>query len=138
MNVALGGSLHQAVHEVGRFADHREDEDDPLPAQYAPAHAVTLTPRGVLAQILQTDRIEVNSLHGQGVNRLAPGLAVEGVAPDGLIEAFSVPAAPGFALAVQWHPEWQAESNPVSLQLFRAFGDAARAWRARRGGIPDT
>jgi putative glutamine amidotransferase len=80
----------------------------------------------------------VNSLHGQGVNRLAPGLAVEGVAPDGLIEAFSVPAAPGFALAVQWHPEWQAESNPVSLQLFRAFGDAARTWRQRRGGIPDT
>jgi putative glutamine amidotransferase len=132
MNVALGGSLHQAVHEVGRYADHRENEDDPLPAQYGPAHPVLLTPSGVLARILQTDRIEVNSLHGQGVNRLAPGLAVEGVAPDGLIEAFSVPAARGFALALQWHPEWQAESNPVSVQLLRAFGDAARAWRQRR------
>ena len=79
----------------------------------------------------------MNSLHGQGVNRLGAGLAVEGVAPDGLIEAFSAPSAAGFALAVQWHPEWQAESNPVSLKLFRAFGDAARAWRQRRGGIPD-
>lgn len=136
MNVALGGSLHQAVHAVGRYADHRENEDDPLPQQYAPAHSVLLTPGGVLARILQTDRIEVNSLHGQGVNRLAPGLAVEGVAPDGLVEAFSVPAAPGFALALQWHPEWQAESNPVSVKLFSAFGDAARAWRQRRGGLP--
>jgi putative glutamine amidotransferase len=138
MNVALGGSLHQAVHEVGGYADHREHDDDPVPAQYAPAHPVALTPHGLLAQILQTDRIEVNSLHGQGVNRLAPGLAVEGVAPDGLIEAFSVRDARGFALAVQWHPEWQAERNPLSRRLFEAFGDAARDWRMRRGGFPGT
>jgi putative glutamine amidotransferase len=138
MNVALGGSLHQAVHEVGPYADHREDEDDPLPAQYAPAHRVTLTPGGVLAQILQMDVIEVNSLHGQGVHRLAPALAVEGVAPDGLIEAFSVQDARGFALGVQWHPEWQAEINPASRRLFQAFGDAARDWRQRRGGFPGT
>jgi putative glutamine amidotransferase len=134
MNVALGGSLHQAVQEVPGFNDHRENDADPLERQYGPAHAVALTRGGRLAQILQTEHIQVNSLHGQGVHRLAPGLVVEGVAPDGLVEAFSAPAAPGFNLAVQWHPEWQAELNPVSLKIFQAFGDAARARRGQRAG----
>jgi putative glutamine amidotransferase len=134
MNVALGGSLHQAVQEGPGFNDHRENDADPLERQYGPAHAVTLTRGGRLAQILQTEHIQVNSLHGQGVHRLAPGLVVEGVAPDGLVEAFSAPAAPGFNLAVQWHPEWQAELNPVSLKIFQAFGDAARARRGQRAG----
>jgi putative glutamine amidotransferase len=80
----------------------------------------------------------VNSLHGQGVNRLASGLRVEARAPDGLVEAFSVEQAPGFALAVQWHPEWQAACNPVSLKLFEAFGLAAKAYRDRHRGCPDT
>jgi putative glutamine amidotransferase len=65
------------------------------------------------------------------VNRLAQGLRVEAVAPDGLVEAFSVDAASGFNLCVQWHPEWQAESNPVSMRLFRAFGVACAAFRDR-------
>ena len=68
-------------------------------------------------------------MHGQGVNRLAPGLRVEARAPDGLVEAFSVDRAPGFTLCVQWHPEWQASGNPVSQRLFAAFGDAAHAYR---------
>ena len=58
-------------------------------------------------------------------------------APDGVVEAFSVDKAPGFNLCLQWHPEWQAASNPVSMQLLHAFGDAARAWRAaRRNPVP--
>jgi putative glutamine amidotransferase len=130
-NVALGGTLHQAVHQVSGFADHRDRDDDPLEVQYQVAHDVFIEPGGVLERLLGTDRIAVNSLHGQGVNRLAPRLRVEARAPDGLIESFSVPDAPGFALAVQWHPEWHAEDNPVSMRLLGAFGDAARAYRDR-------
>jgi putative glutamine amidotransferase len=70
-------------------------------------------------------------VHGQGVNRLAPGLCVEARAPDGLVEAFTVTRAPGFNLCVQWHPEWQAQSNPVSMRLFEAFGVACAAFRDR-------
>ncbi len=72
------------------------------------------------------DRLRVNSLHSQGIDRLAPGLAVEARAPDGLIEAFRVQGAPRFAVAVQWHPEWQAITNPFSKALFAAFGSASR------------
>ena len=74
----------------------------------------------------------VNSLHGQGVDRLAPGLSVEARADDGLVEAYTVPDAPGFALAVQWHPEWRIVENLDSMKLLRAFGAACRAHQASR------
>jgi putative glutamine amidotransferase len=77
---------------------------------------------------LGSTRIPVNSLHGQGVNELGPGLTVEAVAEDGLVEAFSVSTAPGFTLAVQWHPEWRIAQNPYSMKMFGAFGDACRAY----------
>jgi putative glutamine amidotransferase len=127
MNVAMGGTLHQRVHEIAGLADHREDKEQPLDVQYGPAHEVVLEPGGLLMQIAGADRIQVNSLHGQGVDRLAPGLAVEARAPDGLVEAFRVKSAPTFALAVQWHPEWQVMRNPFSQALFAEFGRAARA-----------
>jgi putative glutamine amidotransferase len=126
MNVAMGGTLHQLVHQVTGLADHREDKQEPLEEQYAPAHDVTLTPGGLLAKLAGTDRITVNSLHAQGIDRLGPGLAVEARAPDGLIEAFRVNDAPAFALAVQWHPEWKVMSNEFSKALFAEFGRAAR------------
>ena len=129
LNVALGGSLHQAVHQVPGYRDHRDDDTQPVDVQYGPAHEVTVEPGGVLSRVLGLPRVEVNSLHGQGVNRLAPGLRVEARAPDQLIEAFSVEGARGFTLAVQWHPEWRAEANPVSRRLFQAFGEAARHYR---------
>ncbi|HEX2539504.1 MAG TPA: gamma-glutamyl-gamma-aminobutyrate hydrolase family protein [Caldimonas sp.] len=128
-NVALGGTLHQAVHRVDGLRDHRDRDDDPIDVQYAVAHDVSIEPGGVLAGLLGKRSIAVNSLHGQGIKRLAPGLRVEARAPDGLIEAFSAKSS-GFALAVQWHPEWHAERNPVSMSLLRAFGDAARRYRA--------
>lgn len=130
-NVALGGTLHQAVQEVPDRHDHRAPDGAPAERQYAPAHPVTVTPGGLLAELLDTPRFEVNSVHGQGVHRLARGLRVEAVAPDGLVEAFSLPAAAGFNLAVQWHPEWQAATNPVSRRLFAAFGSACEAYRDR-------
>jgi putative glutamine amidotransferase len=127
MNVAMGGTLHQHVHEVDGLADHREDKAQPLDVQYAPAHEVVLEPGGLLMKLAGADRIQVNSLHGQGVDRLAPDLAVEARAPDGLVEAFRVRSAASFALAVQWHPEWQVMKHPFSQALFAEFGRAARA-----------
>jgi putative glutamine amidotransferase len=126
MNVAMGGTLHQHVHEVAGLGDHREDKEEPLDVQYAPAHDVVLEPGGLLARLAGADRIRVNSLHGQGVDRLGPELAVEARAPDGLIEAFRVKDAPAFALAVQWHPEWKVMGNEFSKALFAEFGRAAR------------
>jgi putative glutamine amidotransferase len=125
MNVAYGGTLHQRLHEAG-FSDHREDGSDPLEVQYGPAHEVLLEPGGLLRDIAGRDRIEVNSLHWQGVERLGRDLEVEARAPDGVIEAFRVAHAPAFAVGVQWHPEWQFEKNPFSRALFAAFGDASR------------
>jgi len=127
MNVAYGGTLWQKVQEVPGFADHRENKEQPLERQYAPAHEVELVTGGELERIAGTGRATVNSLHSQGVQRLGDGLEVEARAPDGLIEGFRVRGASGFALAVQWHPEWQVMTNPFSRALFAAFGDAARA-----------
>jgi len=126
MNVAFGGTLHQRLHEVPGYLDHRDDESQPLEVQYGPAHDVVLEPGGVLRELAGTDRIRVNSLHGQGVDRLGERLAVEARAPDGVIEAFRVTHARRFALAVQWHPEWKVMSNPFSRALFAAFAAAAR------------
>jgi putative glutamine amidotransferase len=126
MNVAFGGTLTQKLHEVPGYLDHRDDESQPLEVQYGPAHDVFLEPGGVLRDLAGTDRIRVNSLHSQGVERLSDRLIVEARAPDGVIEAFRVRGAPRFALAVQWHPEWKVMSNDFSRALFAAFGAASR------------
>ncbi|MDE2628406.1 MAG: gamma-glutamyl-gamma-aminobutyrate hydrolase family protein [Burkholderiales bacterium] len=138
-NVALGGTLHQAVQDVPGQHDHRAPKDAPADVQYGLAHEITVQRGGVLAAVLgdlpELPQIRVNSVHGQGVNRLAPGLRVEALAPDGLVEGFSVAQARGFNLAVQWHPEWQAASNPVSIRLFKAFGAACEAFRDRHRAL---
>ncbi len=131
VNVALGGTLHQAVHEVEGFMDHREDKTAPIEVQYAPAHSINIIPNGRIAHILEgVSEMMVNSVHGQGIDKLAEGLQVEAVADDGLVEAYSVATAPGFTLAMQWHPEWQITSNPHSMKLFGAFGAACRDYQA--------
>ena len=132
INVALGGSLHQAVHDVPGCNDHRADDAAPVEVQYGLSHSVAVEPGGVLAGVLDRSRFDVNSLHAQAVKRLADGLRVEARAPDGVIEAFSQPDAPGFNLCVQWHPEWLAQDNPVSMQLLAAFGAACRSYRAQK------
>jgi putative glutamine amidotransferase len=132
MNVAFGGTLHQKVHEIEGKHDHREDTRLELDVQYGPAHEVVLAPGGLLGGLIGQDRIQVNSLHSQGIDRLGPGLVAEATAPDGLIEAFRVEQAQAFAIAVQWHPEWKAMSNPFSRALFAAFGAAARAYMQTR------
>lgn len=135
INVALGGSLHQAVHEVPGLHDHREDRAAPLATQYGPAHEVRFAPGGMLHLFTGQERAMVNSLHGQGIERLAEGLVRDAEAPDGLIEAFRSEGE-GFVLGVQWHPEWAFRDNAVSLAIFRAFGAAARAWQRMRAAHP--
>jgi putative glutamine amidotransferase len=131
VNVALGGTLHQKVHEVPGLMDHREDLTAPLDNQYGPAHAVALADGGVLAGIAGAREVTVNSLHGQGIRTIGRGLRIEATAPDGLIEAVSLAADAAFFLAVQWHPEWKVVENPFYLRTFQAFGAACRA-RARQ------
>jgi putative glutamine amidotransferase len=127
LNVALGGTLYQHVEEVPGRRDHREAKDAPLEVQYGPAHDVTVQEGGLLAGWVRERSFAVNSLHSQGIDRLAPSLRAEAVAPDGQIEAVSMPAARGFLFAAQWHPEWAYRDNPVSRAIFAAFGQALRA-----------
>ncbi len=133
LNVALGGTLHQYLHEVpGRF-DHRRDRTKPFEEQAAPVHHISITPGGVLEAVTGAAEAMVNSLHGQGVDRPAPGTTVEAVADDSTIEGISVDGARAFALGVQWHAEFAATNDPISIALFAAFGDAARERAKRRG-----
>ena len=132
LNVVLGGTLHQKVHEVPGYHSHKEDPNDPLEVQYGPSHAVNLVAGGLLHRLAGAESMPVNSLHSQGVARLAEGVTVEAVADDGLIEAFSVDGASGFALSVQWHPEWRVMDDEFSMAIFKAFGDACRAYAAKR------
>ncbi|MBM21567.1 MAG: gamma-glutamyl-gamma-aminobutyrate hydrolase [Stappia sp.] len=136
-NVALGGTLVGEVQEIEGRRDHRAPEAETQDQRFALAHHVEVRPGGRLADILGEARIEVNSLHRQAIGRLAKGLAVEATAEDGTIEAVSVEAAPGFALATQWHPEYWVGSDAASARLFAAFGDAVRG-RMEAGPSPRT
>jgi putative glutamine amidotransferase len=124
LNVALGGSLHQHVHEVPGRMDHRSDKTKPKGERYDPRHPVTLTRGGVLHGLLGSDTITVNSLHGQAIDRPAERLVVEAVAEDGTVEAVSI-AGSAFVLGCQWHPEYSPLDDPCSRRLFAAFGEAA-------------
>lgn len=139
MNVAWGGTLDTAVHERSGAIDHREGyRSEPLSGWYRDVHSVDITPDGVLARIYPGKSAQVNSLHYQGIARLGNGLKVEAVAPDGLVEAFSVEGAVSFALAVQWHPEMRVQDSVLAREIFKAFGDACRKrlfarWSFRNG-----
>jgi putative glutamine amidotransferase len=126
LNVALGGSLHARVHELPERMDHRRPRHDDMAVQYGPRHSVALVPGGAFEALAGSPEITVNSLHWQAIDRVAEGLMVEALAADGTIEAVSVKGARGFALGVQWHPEYRPIENPFSVELFAAFGRAAR------------
>jgi putative glutamine amidotransferase len=126
LNVALGGTLYQEVHNVPGRMDHRAGEGT-REELFRIKHNVKLA--GELAKISGAEEIAVNSLHGQGIDQLADGLAVEAVAPDGTIEAVRVTGAKNFALAVQWHPEWEVTHFEDRKRLFAAFGAACAAYR---------
>jgi putative glutamine amidotransferase len=133
LNVALGGTLDQRIQDLPGRMDHSTPSEQALSAvRIGKAHRVTIRPGSPLAAIVGAQQLAVNSLHNQGIACLAPGLRVEATAPDGTIEAVSVPAAPGFALGVQWHPEYDFQTDAASRAIFEAFGKAARDRAARR------
>ena len=132
INVALGGSLHQKVHEVDGYMDHREDNDQPLEVQYGMAHEIAPVEGGILFEITQGQTTRVNSLHGQGINELGEGLSVECHAPDGLIEGIRLDDDNTFMLAVQWHPEWKVTETPFYKGIFERFEAACLERRAQR------
>ncbi|MCG9695874.1 gamma-glutamyl-gamma-aminobutyrate hydrolase family protein [Shewanella sp. Isolate11] len=132
MNVVYGGSLHQKLHEVGGYIEHREDPETGVEVQYGLAHELQIEPDGVLYQAWGSTLAEVNSVHTQGVDRLGSGLKVEACAPDGLVEAFSVIDAKSFAVGVQFHPEWKVLDQPFYRSIFAAFNQACQQRAAQR------
>jgi len=136
MNVALGGSLRPDV-EAGGGLRHRMVSDASFEERFAPSHEVKFEQGGTFHKLFGEDRIWTNSLHGQGLARIAPEIVIDGRTTDGVPEAFYVSGAKGFALAVQWHPEANAEKDPFSRALFRAFGNAARSWASNPNRLSD-
>ncbi len=136
LNVALGGTLHSQVQEQPGRMDHRRPKHEDRDVQYGPRHEIRLTPGGPLARLAGAETLMVNSLHAQALDRVADGLTVEAVAPDGIIEAVRVKNGANFALGVQWHPEYKVLENPFSMRLFGAFGEAARARAKTRATVP--
>ena len=132
MNVALGGTLHPEIRELPGRDNHRMPPDGTLEEKFALRHEVALTPGGTFAGIFGANRVMTNTLHGQGIVRAGRGVVIEGRAPDGTPEAIRVEGARGFALGVQWHPEYCADTDPVSRPLFEAFGRACADWASGR------
>ncbi len=133
MNVAMGGSLHPEVRDLPGKMNHRMPPEGTLEEQFALRHCVRFTEGGVFHGVLGAREVMTNTLHGQAIARPGARVVVDGVAEDGTAEAIYIQGAQGFALGVQWHPEWNACADPVSRPLFAAFGAAAHAWSARRG-----
>ncbi|MHA1114446.1 MAG: gamma-glutamyl-gamma-aminobutyrate hydrolase family protein, partial [Alphaproteobacteria bacterium] len=123
---------HYRVHEVEGMIDHRMTPGDPVEKIFRLRHDLDMPEGSALAELLGARKVKVNSLHGQGVKRLAPGIVAEGRAPDGLIEAIRVTGAKTFAFGVQWHAEWAYDEDPVSRALFGAFAADARGRATRR------
>lgn len=138
MNVAFGGSLHPEIRELPGRMNHRmprlENGDvhpDPQ-VVFADRHEVALTRQGFFCRLLGCDSIRVNSLHGQGILQPGKRVLVEGIAEDGTIEAICIAGAPGFAVGVQWHAEYDPQSNPINRALFEAFGSALVQYREEK------
>jgi len=127
MNVALGGSLHQRLQDLPDRIDHSTPMSPHPRVRTGKSHAVRVAPGSWLHRLCGRTEIPVNSLHNQGVDRLAPGLVVDATAPDGTVEAVHATSGPGFAVGVQWHPEYDWERDEISRQIFVAFGEAVRA-----------
>ena len=124
LNVALGGTLVQDLVTAGRD-DHRTAGAAPT------SHDVSIRSGSLLAEVMGSDRLHVNSLHHQGVDDLGEGMQVSALAPDGSIEAIERDG-PGWALGVQWHPELMCPDEPVQQRLFRAHVAQAARYAATR------
>ena len=134
INVAMGGTLHYRCHLVPGYDDHRMPRDGDMEHKFSVRHPVVMAKDGYFHKLVGTREVRVNSLHGQSVDAVAPGFEIECVAPDGVIEGIRYTVGETFCVGVQWHAEWRFEDNPLSLALWKAFGEAARA-RARRRAV---
>jgi putative glutamine amidotransferase len=133
LNVAAGGTLHQYVELLPGHIDHRAPENDDPNVRYANRHWVEVVPGSLLARLSDsTSRLFVNSLHGQGIDRLGDGLVVEATHEDGTIEAVRWTKGPGFAFGVQWHPEWHIKTDKFAAAIFRHFANVVDAYRQGR------
>ncbi|MBX4936997.1 MULTISPECIES: gamma-glutamyl-gamma-aminobutyrate hydrolase family protein [Rhizobium] len=132
MNVALGGTLATEIQDRPGAIDHRAPEAESRDGQFAARQALVVKPGSCLFKMLDSEHAVVNSVHRQAIDKVAPQLEVEAVAEDGTVEAVSVRNAPGFAIGVQWHPEYWVKSDETSARIFRAFGNAVRAHAAAR------
>ncbi|UUX48001.1 gamma-glutamyl-gamma-aminobutyrate hydrolase family protein [Nisaea acidiphila] len=137
MNVALGGTLHQRIFDFDDTFDHRMRRDVEFDRKYRPAHEIRMTSGGLLARIAGSETALVNSLHAQGIDKPGENVVVEAVAPDGIVEAISMPSAKAFVLGVQWHPEWPRPIEGINRKIFEAFGEACRAHLRARLGLAD-
>lgn len=130
LNVALGGTLASEIQEQPGVWDHRKPEHDDRDVAFAIRQPVHVREGSCIAQHLGVSgEIQINSLHRQAIAETAPRLQVEATAADGTIEAVSVIDAKGFAVGVQWHPEYWAETDAPSRALFEAFGKAVHEYR---------
>lgn len=136
VNVALGGTLYPEIRDLPGRDNHRMPPDGTLEEKFALRHVVRFTEDGPFHRLLGAQEVMTNTLHGQGIKTAGARVIIDGLAPDGTPEAIYVRGAPGFTLSVQWHPEWNAEADPVSRPLFTAFGDAARLWATGRNAGP--
>lgn len=128
LNVAMGGSLHQKLHETPGSRDHRSDKTRPRIDRTNLRHDVTLVEATLLHAVTGKTSFPVNSLHAQGIKDLAPGARINAMADDGSIEAVDFPDSSGFVLGVQWHPEWSYADDSASTALFTAFGEAVQQY----------
>ncbi|SFR44041.1 gamma-glutamyl-gamma-aminobutyrate hydrolase family protein [Litoreibacter janthinus] len=130
VNVAMGGTLYPEIRDLPGRMNHRMPPDGTLEEKFELRHIVSFTEGGPFHQLMGAREVMTNTLHGQGIKTAGERVVVDGLAPDGTPEAIYIKDAPGFSLSVQWHPEYRAAEDPVSRPLFKAFGDAARAWAA--------
>jgi putative glutamine amidotransferase len=128
VNVAMGGSLYPEIRDLPGRDNHRMPPDGTLEEKFAVRHEVTLTEGGPFHQLFGAHKVMTNTLHGQGIKVPGSRVVIDGHAPDGTPEAIYIKDAPGFTMSVQWHPEWNAQDDPVSRPLFTAFGEACRTW----------
>ncbi|MGR3803628.1 gamma-glutamyl-gamma-aminobutyrate hydrolase family protein [Marinibacterium profundimaris] len=132
VNVAMGGTLYPEIRDLPGRMNHRMPPDGTMEEKFALRHQVTFTENGPFHRLFGSSAVMTNTLHGQGIKTPGKRIVIDGHAPDGTPEAIYVEGAPGFTLSVQWHPEWNADNDPVSRPLFEAFGDAVRDWAAGR------
>jgi putative glutamine amidotransferase len=131
-NVAYGGSLYPEIRDLPGRMNHRMPPEGTIEEKFAHRHDIELVKGGVFEQIFGRNVVLTNSLHGQGIKEPGRRIVIEGHAPDGTPEAIRIEGASSFAMAVQWHPEWNAANDSVSRPLFAAFGQAMRERVARK------